>query len=150
MPAHRDSDRFPLDAISSVFVWGMERDIVDENPCDGLRAVLRRKNRTERGRAESERERANPIEKPEDVAAFVIAAETEGGANYLATLLMLDAGLRLGEATALDWRDVEWHRRTLHVRQSLSRGKHLGPTKSGRSRSVALSPTPEEAARGVA
>ncbi|TMQ68674.1 MAG: site-specific integrase [Candidatus Eisenbacteria bacterium] len=62
-----------------------------------------------------------------------------GGCAFLCTLLCLDAGLRLGEATALDWEDVQWDRRSLHVRRSLSPGKHLGPTKSGRSRSVAMS-----------
>jgi integrase len=99
------------------------------------------RNRSQRGRAESEAaaERARPIENPDQVDALLTAAKGEGGANYLVTLHCLDAGLRLREATALDWEDVEWGRRALRVQRSLSRGKHLGPTNSGRSRSVALS-----------
>ena len=54
------------------------------------------------------------------------------------TLLGIFAGLRLGEATALDWKDVEWDRGALRIQQSLSRGKHLGKTKSGRERVVAM------------
>jgi integrase len=73
------------------------------------------------------------------VAALVAEAERVGGKPCLATLLMLDAGLRLGEATALSWEDVGWEGRVLRIRQSLSRGKHLGNPKSGRERRVAAS-----------
>jgi len=75
-----------LDALSSVFVWAMEREIVEENPVESLRAILRRRNRTERGRAESEEaaERACPIERPDDVAAIVEAARGEGAARSCA------------------------------------------------------------------
>ena len=131
-----------LDAMSSVFVWAQERELIDENHVDGLRAILRRRNRTQRGRAESEAGRkVNPIEEPGHVAALVQAAEgeAEGTKSHLVTLLMLDAGLRIGEATAVGWEDVDRKRRSLRVRASLSRGKHLGRTKSGRERPVALS-----------
>jgi len=128
-----------LDALSGVFIWGIERELIDENPVEGLRAVLRRRNQTKRGRAENEAgTKARPIEKATEVAALVAQAAGQGGSAYLATLLMLDAGLRLGEATALDWRDVDLDRHALHIRASLSRGKHLGRTKSGRERPVAL------------
>jgi integrase len=69
----------------------------------------------------------------------VAAAGDLGGKPYLVTLLALDAGLRLGEATALHWAHVEWERGELRVCQSLSRGKHLGKPKSGHERTVALS-----------
>src|SRR5258706_10425855 len=107
-----------LDALNDVLTWALEREIIEENPILGLRAVLRRRNRTQRGRAESA-PGAHPIEKPEDVTALVTAAKADGDKvakatgdktakakgvkNYLATLLLLDAGLRLGEAPALDW-----------------------------------------------
>ena len=60
-------------------------------------------------------------------------------------LLCLDGGLRLGEATALRWEDSTFGRdasdttRSLRIRASWSRGVHLGKTKSGRERTVALS-----------
>lgn len=58
---------------------------------------------------------------------------------------MLDAGLRAGEVGGLRWRDVGWGegpddpKRHLLIRETLARGKHIGATKSGRSRRVALS-----------
>ncbi len=60
-------------------------------------------------------------------------------------LLCLDAGLRLGEATALRWEDCSFGcdandvGRSLRIRASRSRGVHLGTTKSGRERAVAMS-----------
>ncbi len=140
-----------INALAGVFGWAMDRELIDESPVEGLRAVLRRKNKTKKGRAESEAgHQAKPIEKPEHVAALVAAAEGHGGKAQLVTLLCLDAGLRIGEATALDWRNVEWDRQieeagqlvnrpALHVRENLARGKHLGKPKSGRERRVALS-----------
>jgi integrase len=57
---------------------------------------------------------------------------------YAVTVLLLDCGLRLGEALGgLYWEDIEPGR--LNIRRSLSRGRYLGTTKSGRSRTVELS-----------
>jgi integrase len=46
-------------------------------------------------------------------------------------------GLRMGELRALRWRDVDFAKRTIHVRGSFTRGHH-GPPKSGKVRSVPL------------
>jgi integrase len=56
-------------------------------------------------------------------------------------MLLLDAGLRLGEAIALRWKDVVFDAADgrLLVRKSFSRGKHMGAPKSGREREVELS-----------
>jgi integrase len=55
-------------------------------------------------------------------------------------MLLLDAGLRLGEAIALRWKDVVFDATDgrLLVRKSFSRGKHMG------------SPEEREGARGRA
>lgn len=135
-----------LDALAAVFAVAVDREILEANPVDAFRVILRRRNRTARGRAASEPgKHVQPIEDPTDVDAFVEASRHEGGLSHLVNLLCLDAGLRLGEATALSWNDVWWGRdandttRALTVRASLSRGQHLGKTKSGRTRKVALS-----------
>jgi len=85
------------------------------------RDTLRRRNQTKAGRAEADEQKAQPIESPAHVAVLVAAAGDLGGKPYFVTLLALDAGLRLGEATALDWAHVEWERRALRVCQ----GGHL-------------------------
>lgn len=135
----QSTGRNHLNSLAEVFAWALDREMIEESPVEGLRQVLRRRNRGKRGRAESEGgAMINPIEKPADVAALVDAAEAAPGAIGRLTLLMLFAGLRLGEATALDWSDIDWEGSALNVRRSLSRGKHLGATKSGRSRRVGL------------
>jgi integrase len=48
---------------------------------------------------------------------------------HLVTLLALDAGPRLGEATALDWRDVEWRGARCASARASHAVSHLGRTK---------------------
>jgi len=55
----------------------------------------------------------------------------------LLVLLGGDAGLRRGEAIALEWTDVDLRRRTLHVQRSEWRGQVTVP-KGGRSRRLRL------------
>lgn len=59
---------------------------------------------------------------PQDAALFLVAAFT---------------GLRLGELRALRWRDIDFSKRLVHVRQSYVAGE-WGLPKSGRVRSVPL------------
>jgi integrase len=60
-------------------------------------------------------------------------------------LVLLDAGLRLGEALGLRWGAIAWgaddgdRGRALVIDRSRARGKVEGPPKSGRGRRVALS-----------
>jgi integrase len=96
-------------------------------------------HRTQKGRAASDPTASIcPIESAEEVAAFATASQAVDGAAHIVDLLGLDAGLRLGEATALRWEDCFFGRdandphRSLRVRASRSRGVHLGTTKSGR------------------
>jgi len=55
------------------------------------------------------------------------------------------SGLRLGELRGLRWSDVDWMRRLVHVRRSYTRHE-IGPTKSGKVRSV---PLVDQAARAL-
>ena len=48
---------------------------VDENPVPAFREMLREASKTKAGRAETE-SKANPIERPEDVAALVEASRS--------------------------------------------------------------------------
>jgi integrase len=148
-----------LSAISAVLGYAMDLGVIPENAVDALRATLRRKRRTKRGRATADGARhVRPIEQPEDLRAFIEASEAarqlwleSGDAmiqrrdGHVADLLQLDAGLRSGEVAGLRWRHVRWGdgpddtSRALAIRESRARGKHDGPPKSGRERKVALS-----------
>ncbi len=135
-----------LDVLSAVLSYAVDLEVIEANPADTFRATLRRRNRTQRGRAQSDPgAHVNPIEEPSRIRAFVEASTAEGGDGYLCDMLQLDAGLRLGEAIGIRWSDVWWGKgaadtsRSLSIEETRARGRHIGPTKSGRARRVALS-----------
>lgn len=148
-----------LSALSGVFGYAVDLEILEANPVDSFRGTLRRRRRSKRGRAAAgQAGHVQPIEHPEQLRAFVAASRAaydrrfrngrprrERQLGHVADLLMLDAGLRIGEAAALRWRDVAWGdegndlARALVIREAIARGKHEGPPKSGRERTVALS-----------
>jgi integrase len=148
-----------LSALSGVFGYAVDLDVMEVNPADGLRGTLRRRRRTKRGRAAAARAgRISPLETPGELRAFVAASRLLYDARHtdrrlrrhhqlghVADLLQLDAGLRLGEVAGLRWRDVELGRdaddpgRSLLIRETIARGRHEGSTKSGRERRVGLS-----------
>jgi integrase len=132
--------------LAGVLGYAQELGILDSNPVASFRETLRRRSRTQRGRAESEAGRhVRPIEDPEELARLVKAAREENPRASVLVLLLLDAGLRMGEALGLTWGAISWGgddldtSRALHIFHTRPRGGSGGLTKSGRSRGVALS-----------
>lgn len=155
-----------LNIISDVLGLAIDRDLLDANPVDAFRGTLRRRTRGKGARTAAQADTRHPIERVEDLAAFVAASAAAaarpgrrwkkptparrnpvhlGQAGHVATLILLDAGLRLGEVAGLRWRDVHWGegpddlRRFLHIRESISSGRWETTPKSGRQRQVDLS-----------
>jgi len=64
-------------------------------------------------------------------------ARKRGAETYLMILLGGDAGLRLGEIVALEWRDVDLHARRVTVQRSDWLG-HVTVPKGGRSRQLPM------------
>jgi integrase len=80
---------------------------------------------------------------PSEVALLAASAETDqDGALFEIAAF---TGLRLGELRGLRWSDVDWMHRLVHVRRSYTRHE-IGPTKSGKVRSV---PLVDQAARAL-
>jgi integrase len=134
-----------LDAINGVLRLAQRHGhLRSPNPVPVFRDWLRAEGRTRATRARIGRD-IRPIEDPRSLARLLAAAETRGPDVYLLTLLLLDAGLRLGEAAALTWGQVRWgadeNDRTRHllIDRSRPRGGAETPTKSGRDRKVPLS-----------
>ncbi len=163
-----------VDALSSVLFHARDLGLPVGDPIPAFREQLRRGSRTKKARAEAESGReVRPIRSPEELRRFVEAAEEEAELDYarrfevqrghetkrrltleertsglralVAILAMLDAGLRVGEVTALTWGQVAWgadeddRTRKLTIDRNRPRGCEEGPPKSGRSREVALS-----------
>ena len=148
-----------LAALAGVFGHAVDLELLDTNPVDALRGTLRRRRKTKEGRAAGESgKNIHPIENPADLRAFVAASraaydalDSEGRPvrarqmGHVADMLGLDAGLRVGESAGIRWRDVvlgdgiDDVTRSLAICETIARGKHEGPPKSGRTRTVALS-----------
>ena len=163
-----------VDALSAVLGYARDLGFAVGDPIPEFREQLRRRSRTKQARAEAESGRAvRPIASLEELRRFVEAAEVEAELDYaqaheiqrgrptdrvrtleertgglralVAILAMLDAGLRMGEVTALTWGQVRWgaeeddRTRALVIDRNRPRGCEEGPPKSGRSRVVALS-----------
>ena len=75
---------------------------------------------------------------PADYRRLVDAAADD--LRALVTILLGgDAGLRSGEIRALGWSRVDWHANKIHVEFGDWQG-HLGPPKSGKPRSIEMTP----------
>jgi integrase len=73
--------------------------------------------------------------RPEEVMALVRAADNDQDAAVFHTAAF--AGLRMGELLALRWRDVDFGRRTIHVRDNWTLGQTTTP-KGGGERAVPM------------
>ena len=105
--------------------------LIATDPTEGVRLPRQRK-----------REAAMTIPSPSDVGALLGAAD-ERFVAFVAVCAF--AGLRLGEAAALQVEDVDFLRRQLHVRRQVQRAEggkvEIGPPKYGSERTV---PLPDE------
>ncbi len=135
-----------VDVLAAVFGYALDLGLIQDTPVPAFRAMLRRHTRTKQGRAETQPGRSvHPIEEPGDLHRLVAAARDEGPVAHVFVLLLLDAGMRVGEALGLTWGSIAWggdrddRSRALVVERSRSRGGPVGLPKSGRARRVALS-----------
>jgi len=73
------------------------------------------------------------------LAKLLETARQEFPDTYLLFLFLADTGVRIGEASALRWIDVDIDARRARIARSFSDGKFLSTPKTGRVRSVELS-----------
>ncbi len=91
-----------------------------------------------RSRLDAGARRAADFLTREELAHLLTTCREHFPRYYPFVLLLARTGMRLGEALALQWDDIDWHGRFAEVRRSLSRGSTTAP-KSGKSRRVDLS-----------
>lgn len=144
--APQKTGRRYLDGLEGVLSYAVELGIIEASPVPGFRHTLRRQSRTKRARASADPTgHIRPIERADELAAIVTAAEAESAEALALVLLCLDAGLRLGEALGLRWGAIQWganeddRTRALRIDLARPRGGELEAPKSGRARTVALS-----------
>lgn len=121
-----------LVCLGSIFKRAMKASGLPRNPVDLVeRPRVRRATKID-------------VLRPEEVLALVGAAESDQDAAVFHVAAF--AGLRMGELLGLRWRDVDFPRRTIHVRDNWTHGETTTP-KGGGERAV---PMAEEVAERLA
>jgi integrase len=115
-------------AISGVFNLAIDDDVIAANPAHRLGKIFRVKNL---------QEEIDPLTR-EELASLLQAFRDYYPGHYPLALTIARTGLRLGEAIALKWGDIDFKGRFIIVQRSYSRGKTETP-KSGKSRRVDMS-----------
>ena len=130
LPSPRMKTKYVL-VLRAIFAHATELGWVDESPAVGLKVKGRRyasKN--------------HPLRReeyliPEEVHAVVREATARNASDGALVLTLAFAGLRLGEALALRWQDVDFERSSLRVIDNWTRGR-TGTPKGGGGRTVPM------------
>ncbi len=130
-----------LSILRRILSLAIEEGNLDRNPCRNLGRLL---NKVKRQQSD-EVSRVDSWSR-EEVSALLKTAKREEPRFYPFLAFLVHTGCRKGEARALKWADVDWHTSRILIRRSVSRDQ-LSPPKSGKSRSVVLSPALAEILR---
>ena len=122
-------------AISNVLSKAVDAEVIAANPSLRIGKIAKKSNGNNDG---NENEMIDPLTREETVT-LLSTALTHFKNDYPIVLLLLRTGLRIGEAFALRWDDMDFNGRFIHVQRGLSRMKIQTP-KSGKTRRVDMSP----------
>jgi integrase len=125
----RATVRAVLAPFREMYAHAIEDGHATTNPATG---VLRRT------RGEAADRRAADFLTREELATLLDVVRRDEPAWYAFVLTLARTGMRLGEAVALQWDDIDWHSGFVEVRRSYSKRRHSTP-KSGKGRRVDLS-----------
>lgn len=126
----RGTARETLRTLSAILSTAEEDGLIPANPCRRLGKYL----------SQTMGEEAQEIEvfTREELRQLLSVAEDRCPEYYPFILCLARTGMRLGEAMALEWRDVDFANRLILVRRSLRRGRVSEP-KNSKGRRVDMS-----------
>lgn len=78
---------------------------------------------------------------PEEVAAILKAAKLRSELEYCLFAFAFETGMRTSELIALEWGDIDWHRKTVHVHRAFVEGQAKAPKTEAGNRHIELSDT---------
>lgn len=145
-----------LDVLNAAYNWALIRGELESNPVTPIKPTL--KKRIQKMESRSSTEADVDVLSIEEQERFVKEAKkvniTTGEAQYSAGvygLLVLHTGMRVGEALALRWKDVDFEHGTLNIDKNRSMAKnrnrkenenayimHEGSTKNEKARKIEL------------
>lgn len=125
--------------ISGILTLAVDNEVIPNNLSKGIK--IEQKNgsgEADESGDEEEDGTINPLT-AEETKLFLDTARDHFSKDYPLCLLLLRTGMRIGEALALRWGDIDFHGRFIHVKRGLSRKKIETP-KTGKTRRVDMSP----------
>jgi len=126
----RNSVKGYLAPLSEMFNHAIEDGHLDHNPC----IRIMRTTREEKGK---QQQKIDFLTR-EELASLLAACREHFAPAYPFVLLLARTGLRIGEAVALQWGDIDFEGRFINVQRNWVDG-HLTTPKSGKSRRVDMS-----------
>ncbi len=114
--------------ISGILNKAVDDEVIAVNPAHRLGKIIKTKDR---------REAIDPLTQDE-LKKLLDTVQVEFSGHHCLCLLLARTGLRIGEALALKWGDIDFNGRFIHVQRGISRGRIELP-KSGKTRNVDMS-----------
>jgi integrase len=136
----RATVREALRTLSAILTTAEEDGLIPSNPARRMGRHL-----ADTGASEA---REVEVFSREELSALLDVTTREFSHYYPFVLCLARTGMRLGEAMALEWRDVDWKNRLILVRRSRRRGRVSEP-KNGKARRVDMSAQLDAALRGL-
>ena len=136
----RATVRATIRTLSAILASAEDAELITGNPAHGMGRYIT-------ADATGEVDEIEIFERDELARVLDVAAR-DFEAFYPFVLLLARTGMRLGEAIAIEWRDVDLRARSLHVRRSERRGRMTTP-KSGKARHVEMSGQLADVLRGL-
>lgn len=118
------------DVISGVFNYALDEEILTSNPCMGITKRMdfsRKKNKPE----------IEPLNR-EELTLYLNTCHENYPEFYPFFLCLARTGLRLGEAIAIQFSDIDFNSKYIWVKRSYRRGRFTAP-KNGKTRKVDMS-----------
>ena len=116
--------------LGGVFNLAVDDEVITQNPAHRLGKIF--------GKKEVEKiSMIDPLNR-EELALFLETINKHYPLYYPFALTLARTGMRLGEAIGLQWGDIDFNSRFIHVQRSLSKGKISTP-KNGKGRHVDMS-----------
>jgi integrase len=122
-------------AISNILNNAVDKEVVPTNLALGIK--ISKKTRDEDGENGNGDRNVYPLT-AEETSLFLITLCEHFPKDHPLCLLLLRTGMRIGEALALKWGDIDFNGRFIHVQRGLSRMKIQTP-KNGKTRRVDMS-----------
>jgi len=114
--------------ISGVLNMAVDDEVIPANPAHSLGKIIKVKDR---------KESMDPLTMDE-LRLLLDTVQEHYSEHYPLFMLLARTGMRIGEALALQWGDIDFEGRFINVNKSLVRGRISTP-KSGKSRRVDMS-----------